>query len=193
MTGLDSTLALSLNQDWASPALDVLMGWVSSKLWFSVPILLLMLPVFTRRQNRQGMRLWLAMVICIGLGDLTGNSIKHLTRMERSCQAMSQQIRLVESPFRHGCARKPHGMPSNHSLNFFLAATMTGLLLRSWAWGLGLGLLAALVAVSRIYLGAHFPSQVLAGALLGAAMGYIMAWLLQLWVQPGDGKTASHD
>lgn len=178
MNPLDTSLVLTLNQAWAHPFLDVVFGWLSSKTWFSFPLLFCLLLVFIRQsRDKLGVKFWVAMVLAVGIGDVSGNLIKHTTLMERPCQTMPEQIRLVSQPFKHGCARKPHGMPSNHSLNFFLAATMSGILLRSWSWGLGLGILALLVAVSRVYLGVHYPSQVLAGAFLGCLLGVVLAWL----------------
>ena len=195
MNSLDVSLTLAINQGWASPYMDVFMGWLSSKTWFSIPLTLFLLLPFNRNLGKKGVKTWIALVLCIGIGDASGHAIKQLTLMQRPCQAMPAQIRMVEQPFRYGCASKPHGMPSNHSLNFFLAATMSGMLLHSWSWGLGLGMIAVLVGLSRIYLGVHFPSQVLAGAIIGGFMGSLLAWLASIWLlhQPQFSQKQDHD
>jgi len=49
-------------------------------------------------------------------------------------------------------------MPSGHALNFFSAAAFLGLALRRRALTAALFAIAALVALSRVYLGVHYPS-----------------------------------
>lgn len=173
----DASLLLSINQAWASPALDVLFGWVSQKGAFSLPVLLIILGLLWRRGGRAGLNLWLLLIGLILVGDLLGNLLKHLIQEFRPCVDLGTAVRLVSAPFEVGCSPKPHGMPSNHALNFFVTASFLGLSLRSWRWSLALGGMAILVALSRVYLGVHYPSQVLAGALLGMLLGGTAAWL----------------
>ncbi|MCF6209508.1 MAG: phosphatase PAP2 family protein [Gammaproteobacteria bacterium] len=171
--GLD--LLLAVNQGWASPVLDVFFGWISQKKTFSLPLLVLILWLLWRREGRAGLRLWLLLIVCVLLGDAIGNGLKHLFGQLRPCAELSERVRLVMEPFRVGCAFKPTGMPSNHALNFFLTAAFLGMVLRSWRWGLVLGGIAVLVALSRVYLGVHYSGQVLAGAGFGLLLGALAA------------------
>ena len=66
--------------------------------------------------------------------------------------------------------------PSGHSAS--AAAFATGVALESRGWGAAVVPLASAVALSRVYTGAHFPSDVLAGAALGAAAAYAVRGLL---------------
>jgi undecaprenyl-diphosphatase len=64
--------------------------------------------------------------------------------------------------------------PSGHAATAFAAATAIAILsprMRPYALGL-----AAAVALSRVYLRVHFPLDVVAGSLLGAALGALAAW-----------------
>jgi membrane-associated phospholipid phosphatase len=61
------------------------------------------------------------------------------------------------------------GMPSGHSLGALAWLLIAVRAQRRWVWALT-GLVALLIAVSRIYRGAHFPSQVIVGLLIGAVL-----------------------
>ena len=63
--------------------------------------------------------------------------------------------------------------PSGHSMSAFAVATAIALLAPRMRWPV-LGL-AALIAFSRVYLGVHFWLDVLAGAVLGSAIGALIA------------------
>lgn len=176
---LDETLFFAINHGWAHPLLDALFGWVSQRPAFAFPLLLVILVLLWRKLGAAGVRLWGLLLAVIVLGDLTGNVLKHLLLQPRPCAELADQVRLVTAPFNVGCNSKPHGMPSNHAVNFFVTAMFLGCMLRSWGWGLALGFVAVLVGLSRIYLGVHYPSQVLAGALLGIGLGAFAVLLVR--------------
>ncbi|MFE0171018.1 bifunctional phosphatase PAP2/diacylglycerol kinase family protein [Streptomyces sp. NPDC059002] len=66
--------------------------------------------------------------------------------------------------------------PSGHSAS--AAAFATGVALESRAWGAGVAPVAGAVALSRVYTGAHFPSDILAGAALGAGAAFAVRGLV---------------
>jgi membrane-associated phospholipid phosphatase len=72
------------------------------------------------------------------------------------------------------------GLPSGHAQNSvvvwgYLAAQFR----RAWLWWLA-GLLIIFISLSRLYLGVHFPTDIVGGHLLGAALLF-----LYLWLEPG--------
>lgn len=167
---MDESILLAINQGWAHPVLDALFGLVSQRPAFGFPLLVLILVPLWWRLGGAGIRLWCLLLAVIVLGDLVGNLLKHLLLQSRPCSELPA-VRLVTAPFAVACNPEPHGMPSNHAVNFFSAATFLAGMLRSWRWGLALGIVAVVVGLSRVYLGVHYPSQVLMGAGLGLAIG----------------------
>lgn len=77
-------------------------------------------------------------------------------------------------------ARMPgRSFPSGHSSqSFFIAALITAALAPPLSLGIGLYLMASLVGLTRLYVGAHYPRDVLAGAVLGTAFGILTALIL---------------
>jgi undecaprenyl-diphosphatase len=68
------------------------------------------------------------------------------------------------------------GFPSDHSTAAGAAAAV--LVFVSWRLGLVAWVLALLVAFSRVYVGVHYPQDVLAGLALGAAVACLGVWLI---------------
>ncbi len=69
-----------------------------------------------------------------------------------------------------------YSFPSNHALNNFAAATFFYKLYPNLKWVLFIT--AFLIALSRVYLGLHYPSDILGGAIIGIIFGYIFSLLV---------------
>jgi membrane-associated phospholipid phosphatase len=111
----------------------------------------------------------------IVLGSLTlwlvVELIKALIRRARPFEDLTQ-ARVV------GLRAIGRSFPSGHTSQAFFLAT---LMVRHTQWGFGLAilfyLLAAVVGVTRMYVGAHYPRDVLAGALLGTVWGILGVYM----------------
>jgi undecaprenyl-diphosphatase len=71
----------------------------------------------------------------------------------------------------------PHSFPSGHAARATLLAVL-GVGVGPPLWGLALTIWAPLVSLSRVALGLHYLSDILAGALLGALVGILSLWWL---------------
>ncbi|NLA15951.1 MAG: phosphatase PAP2 family protein [Bacteroidales bacterium] len=80
---------------------------------------------------------------------------------------------------------------SSHAANVFGLATVTGRLFRRKRYSFFIFLWATLVSYSRIYVGKHFPLDVVCGALLGLITGLLVFWLYK-WVIKKSEQHAMH-
>jgi membrane-associated phospholipid phosphatase len=115
----------------------------------------------------------LALVATVILTDqISAHLLKQLVGRIRPCNALSG----VLTPL------GPSGsfsFPSSHATNMGGSMLLLSLAYPVWAWFWGLWALS--VGLSRIYLGLHYPSDVLGGYLLGMAIGWGVWMALQKW------------
>jgi len=174
---LDTRIFLVIN-GLHSPAWDGIMWWISGKItWWPFYLLILIYLGATKRIQL------LPMVIFIALGiTLTDQTsvllFKNVIHRLRPCHEplLEEVVHLVNGK----CGGK-YGFISSHAANAFGVA----LLVISWTrkrWLTSIMLAwALLVGYSRVYLGVHYPGDVIAGGLWGAACGWLLG-LLYRWL-----------
>ena len=113
--------------------------------------------------------LWLTW-IAVALADWTATAIKALVDRPRPFERYAEPATLV--PHSHDAS-----FPSGHASTSFAAATMLSLAFPPLAPALLL--LAAAVAFSRVYVGVHYPLDVLGGAALGALVAIALRRLVR--------------
>lgn len=167
---LDAEIVAAVHEALAHPLADAFFELVSMRAGFAVPVLALVLAWLCARHRRDGLIAFAALLAVLGCADLLGNGLKHLLARPRPCLELGHLSWMPET-----CSGARRGMPSNHALNYFAVALFLWAALRARRIGLPLALLAGIVGLSRIYLGRHYPSQVLVGALIGSALGLALA------------------
>ena len=159
-----------MNLDWSilhwiqstliSPLMDFLMPKITllgngGVIWILAVVILLC----TKKYRRQGVLLLAGLVV----GVLVGNvCLKHLIARPRPCWLDSSVQLLIANP-------TDYSFPSGHALSSVISATV--LTKTNRCFGYAAIPLAALIAFSRLYLYVHFPSDVLAAAVLGIVIG----------------------
>ena len=166
--------------------LDPLMAWVSGKL-FWIPLYIVVAYVLIRCYRMKSISIFIAMALCIAFSDQAASHlIKPLVHRLRPCHnpALINMIHLVS-----GCGGK-YGFVSSHAANAFAIATFLSVVLESSCKWLKyiLFIVAVTVSYSRIYLGVHYPADVVVAALLGGLIGYVLGKLYQKWSYEGQGN-----
>lgn len=160
---IDVAVLRFVNHGWSGPWLDAFFSFVTEQWNYAVPAGLLAAYLWMKK-GAQGRLCLLTLLLGVAVTDpLSSRLIKPLVHRTRPCAAVPG----VLTP--HG-DRGTFSFPSSHAVNIASATVIVGLSFPVWA--LPALLLAFLVGLSRVYLGLHYPSDVLAGYLLGAALGW---------------------
>ncbi|HYL81254.1 MAG TPA: phosphatase PAP2 family protein [Candidatus Acidoferrum sp.] len=167
-----------INRSLQNSLFDRLMPVLSTKEYLLLPALAVLLCLALRGGRREWLLL-LVGVAAVALGDQGANLLKAIFHRTRPCHLLPDVHLLA------GCSRS-FSLPSNHASNMFAVAAVGWLALRRWRWALPV--LAAAVAYSRIYLGVHYPSDVIAGALWGVVAGWLCV-SVATYMAPGWNET----
>ena len=178
LESIDRSIVLMIN-GWNSPFLDAVMWGVSAKsTWF--PLYALLIYLFIRQSGtRKGIVFVLCAFVAVGLSDFVSvHFFKEVFLRYRPSHHADLTGQLHFHVYENGEVYKGgmYGFVSSHAANLFAICTFSFLALRkSLSWILYLLLaVAVLVSYSRIYLGVHYLSDVLVGALVGMLLAILV-------------------
>lgn len=136
-------------------------------LWIALCVLMLFFPK-TRKAGLAGAAALVCSLFC------TNIILKHLVNRPRPWLVVEGLVPLVVEG-------DPNSFPSGHTSAAFAAAMAWSKTLPEKWMGRTAMALAALMGLSRLYVGVHFPSDVLCGMLVGLFCGWAGVHLYQLW------------
>jgi len=175
---IDKNLFLAIN-GWHSQFFDKLMFWLSEKyIWAPLYAVLLFM---MWKVYRKGFLVALPLIaLMVTITDQVSVVLfKDIFERLRPCHdpALEGLVRIV----RNHCGGS-YGFISSHASNTFGVAIFAGMILKvRYKWVMPVLLLwATIICYSRVYLGVHFPGDVIVGALVGAITGYLIV-LLFYW------------
>lgn len=153
--------------------------WIVSNKYTSVPLYLLLLYWLYRKypERKSQILLLIAVGLTILLADQISSTIlKPMFQRLRPTHS-SDLIDLVHTV--NGYRGGKYGFVSSHAANTFAIAIFVSRLLRNRNISVLLCAWAVIVSYSRIYLGVHYPLDILCGAIVGLCCGYFMVFLFQ--------------
>ena len=168
---IDKQMMLALNGSDSLYMDGVMKIYTSTAVWIPVALVLLFI-VLKNNSPRAALLSVLAVVLTIVATDqMSSHLIKPLVARLRPCNdpAIMHLIDTVNG-YRSG----GYSFTSSHACNSFGIFAIVALLIRHRGLSLSMLLWASINSFSRIYLGVHYPGDILCGALLGAAIGWVV-------------------
>ncbi len=177
LKGYDRNLLLGINShhnEW----IDVVMFYIS-EIWICLPLFIYWVSLFIKKYEiKKVIILLFFLVALITLTDQTSNRVKHSVKRYRPTHNLEikDQIHTVND-YQGG----QYGFFSGHAANTFGIAMLLFLLFKEhsilirssfFVW-------AGITAYSRLYLGVHYPSDILVGIVVGLIWGYVIYQLIQ--------------
>ncbi|HMR19883.1 MAG TPA: phosphatase PAP2 family protein [Sphingobacterium sp.] len=174
---IDKEIFLLINQGLSNPFFDWLLPILRNPFTWSFLYIFLII-FFIKQYGKMGVIIVLCTLANFGISDVVSSHLvkKNIERV-RPCNDVEfkDQVKL-----RVRCG-SGYSFTSSHATNHFAMAFFWIVLFRrKWKHVLWLGIIwAALIAFSQIYVGVHYPFDILGGAILGALIGLSSGWIFK--------------
>ncbi|MDR2683792.1 MAG: phosphatase PAP2 family protein [Prevotellaceae bacterium] len=180
---LDKKFLLEIN-NWSCPFFDDFFYIYSGKMvWLLTAAAIIFVLIKTQKKD-----FWIA-AVGIALVILLSDQISSGLIKPIFCR-----LRPTHEPSLKGLVHIVHNLRSggfsfvsSHAANSFAFAVFTALLFKNCIYSSSILLWAALTAYSRMYLGVHYPLDILGGTFIGVSVGFAVYYLLK-WVRPACCK-----
>ncbi len=175
LINMDINLFLWLNSHH-SPFWDHIMWFVSGKIEW-IPLYLVLLIFVIQRFKWQSISIVIAVIIAITLADQLAVKVfkEVFERLRPSHNPEIEHLVHLVNNYHGG----KYGFVSNHAANSFALAVFTSLLIRKKWFIAAMLFWALLVSYSRIYLGVHYPGDIIGGAILGSLIGWLIYYIFK--------------
>ena len=173
LLNLDGGFLLFLQESVRNPILDNIMIFITSlgnggMIWIAATIALL-IPKKTRKAGV------VSAVALLGSLIINNNIVKNIVQRPRPFVTFTDLQIIIPTP-------SEFSFPSGHTSSSFAAAAV---FYRHLPKKIGLPsvILAGLIGFSRLYVGVHYPTDVIAGVIMGILLSYLAEYLVNLFVK----------
>ncbi len=172
---LDRNLLLFFNE-FSSPLFDNFF-WVITSVMIWIPMYAAILYVIVKEQGMKAIITILALALVVTLCDqISSNVFKDgFERLRPSREPANEGLLNIINGYRGGM----YGFVSSHATNSFGLAVLTSLLFRYRWYTVFIVFWAVLNSYSRVYMGVHYPGDILGGLILGSLIGWFVYWLYE--------------
>jgi len=177
LKNIDTQLFLFFNS-LHSPFWDKLMWWFSgTKFWIPVYLIIVAYMVYKFRWKAVVSLIFIALAVTLA-DQVSVHAFKNVFMRLRPCHTPKLQdiVHLVNNK----CGGQ-YGFVSSHAANTFAVAFFLSKLFKNKGFTYFIFFWASIVSYSRIYLGVHFPFDIIGGAALGSILGFSIFYFHQLF------------
>ena len=184
---IDTEILLAIN-GWHAPWADQLMWIISAKAtWIPLYLLLIGLLVWRYRKPAMTNVKWLqkvpacvVMIVAIGLAVGAADFIASGILKDWVARPRPSRVPELEGMLHlvNGYKSGQYGFVSSHAANTMAVALLFSLIWRNKIATCGLMLWVAANCYSRMYLGVHYPTDILGGLIVGSLVAVVGYWLL---------------
>ena len=175
----DQQLFFFINNDCHTDLLDKVMPYWRS-MYFWLPLYVFFGAFIIEKFKKNGLLYLLALGLTVGVSDTVSSKfIKKSVQRSRPCHDQSRNSdmkREVKLLVRCGSG---YSFPSSHATNHFAVATFIVLTFAQGKKWLNWGLIAwaSSIALGQVYVGVHYPIDIIGGGILGALIGWGSAYI----------------
>ena len=169
---------------------DTLNKWMPywRSMYFWIPLYFFFISYLLYNFGQKALIFLLALALTVGVADFTSSTIiKNSVKRHRPCndEKIATQVKLLV-PCGSG-----YSFPSSHATNHFAAAVFiifTFVEKRRWLkWSLLAW--ATSIAFGQVYVGVHYPLDVICGGILGSGIGWLGAFLFEKYLKKWSLKS----
>jgi len=163
---LDIAVFYFFNHTLSNTLFDKFFPFITDvKHWYITYVILILLLII-KGKKLERISAGFVILLITATDQFSSFFVKNLVGRIRPCNELPDVNILA------GCTGS-FSFPSSHAVNNFAVAVFFSILFPKYKWAFYIT--AALLALSRVYVGVHYPSDIIGGALIGSVFGFIFA------------------